>query len=136
MKNTNRKKINIDPMLEARKGKYFSDFSKEAKERITLGVEIYNKRLNLSLSQQELAKKAKTTQKVISRIENGDVNVGLALLNKIATALFFNHENWARIFNFVAPYKFFISGSSAKFNNNREEEKISSLKTYNSSINL
>ncbi len=134
MKNTNRKKINIDPMLESRKGKYFSDFSKEAKERITLGVEIYNKRLSLSLSQQELAKKAKTTQKVISRIENGDVNVGFALLNKIATALFFNYENWARIFNFTMPYKFFILGEGIRLNTTKVKEKISCPEIYNLSI--
>lgn len=134
MKNIIRKKSNIDPMLEARRGKYFSDFSKEAKERINLGIEIYNKRSSLSLSQQELAKKAKTTQKVISRIENGDVNVGFALLNKIASTLFFDHENWARVFNFTTPYKIFILGNGARLSTSKIEEKISCPEIYNLSI--
>ena len=103
MKSVNKKGLNVDPMAEVKKSKYFSEFSKEAKQKISLGVEIYNKRLSLSLSQQELAKKAKTTQKVISRIENGDVNVGFVLLNKIANALCFDYKNWARVFGFKAP---------------------------------
>lgn len=94
------RKIKSDPIAEARKGKYFNKLSQEAKERIRLGVEIYNARETLKMSQQSLAKKAQTTQKVISRIESGDVNVGLALLHKIAKALEFNHQNWSRIFNF------------------------------------
>ncbi len=104
----NNKKINIDPIAEARKGRCFNKYSKEAKERIKLGVEIYNTRENLKISQQELAKKAETTQKVISRIENGDVNIGFSLLNRIANVLGFNNENWGRIFNFNTPYNIFF----------------------------
>jgi predicted transcriptional regulator len=100
MKDMSNMKTRIDPIAEARKGKYFNKLSQEAKERIRLGVEIYNTREALKMSQQSLAKKAQTTQKVISRIESGDVNVGLALLNKIAKALEFDHQNWSRIFNF------------------------------------
>jgi predicted transcriptional regulator len=39
-----------------------------------------------NLSQTELAKKIGTTQAVISRIENGTVNVGIDFLAKIAKA--------------------------------------------------
>ena len=128
MKNMNNKKINIDPIAEARKGKYFNKYSKEAKERIKLGVEIYNTRENLKISQQELAKKAETTQKVISRIENADVNVGFSLLSRIADVLGFNHENWGRIFNFNTPYKFLFVGSNTVSNTTKIEENITSLK--------
>jgi transcriptional regulator with XRE-family HTH domain len=105
MKNTNNIKNDIDPMVEARKGKYFERYSKETKERIRLGVEIYNTREKLGISQQELAKRSQTTQKVISKIENGDVNIGFSLLNRIASVLNFTWENWGRIFNFDIPYK-------------------------------
>lgn len=128
MKNMNNKKINIDPIAEARKGKYFNKYSKEAKERIKLGVEIYNNRESLKISQQDLAKKAQTTQKVISKIENGDVNVGFSLLNRIADVLGFNHENWGRIFNFNTPYKFLFVGSNTTNNTTKIKENIVSLK--------
>jgi transcriptional regulator with XRE-family HTH domain len=124
----NNKKININPMAEARKGKYFNKYSKEAKERIKLGVEIYNNRESLKISQQDLAKKAQTTQKVISKIENGDVNVGFSLLNRIADVLGFNHENWGRIFNFNTPYKFLFVGSNTTNHTTKIKENIVSLK--------
>jgi len=113
MKNIRSKKTSIDPMAEARKGKYFKQYSKEAKERIQLGVEIYNQREFLGVSQQKLAQEAQTTQKVISRVENGDVNIGFALLNRIASVLNFNYENWGTIFGFRVPCKILFVGSEA-----------------------
>ena len=56
MKNINKEKKNIDPIAEARKEKYFKQYSKEAKERIRLGVEIYNSRKNLGINQENLIK--------------------------------------------------------------------------------
>jgi transcriptional regulator with XRE-family HTH domain len=104
MKNMNKKKIakktNKDPMAEARKNKLFSYYGKEANLRIRLAVEVYNKRKEKRMSQQELARVIFTTQKVISNIENGDVNTGLALLHRIGENLQFTQENWSRIFNF------------------------------------
>lgn len=44
-------------------------------------------RLEKKLSQRELAKKANTTQAVISRIENLSLNPTVHLLDKIAVAL-------------------------------------------------
>ena len=41
-------------------------------------------RVQYKLSQTELAKKLGTTQAVISRIENGSVNIGIDFLQKIA----------------------------------------------------
>ncbi len=127
MKNMNNKKINIDPIAEARKGKYFNKYSKEAKERIKLGVEIHNTRESLKISQQDLAKKAETTQKVISRVENGDVNVGFSLLNRIADVLGFDHENWGRVFNFNTPYIISFIGSNTASYSVKEKDKTLSL---------
>lgn len=111
MKNMSNRKIKLDPIAEARKGKYFNKLSQEAKERIKLGLEIYNAREALKMSQQNLAKQAQSTQKVISRIESGDVNIGLALLHRIARVLEFNYENWARIFDFNSPSKIIFIGT-------------------------
>lgn len=48
---------------------------------------IIQKRLFLKLSQRELAKKAKTTQAIISRLETAVANPTLDLLDKISRAL-------------------------------------------------
>ncbi len=85
MKNINKK--NIDSMAKARKHKLFDDYSKEARSRIVLATEIYKARTKKGISQQELAKEIKTTQKVVSRIENAEVNLGIDLLYKITSYL-------------------------------------------------
>ncbi|NCD11106.1 MAG: XRE family transcriptional regulator [Epsilonproteobacteria bacterium] len=43
-------------------------------------------RIQYKLTQAELAKRLGTTQTVISRIENGSVNVGIDFLQKVANA--------------------------------------------------
>ena len=43
-------------------------------------------RIETKMSQRQLAKKAKTTQAVISRIENMTINPSIGLLQKLATA--------------------------------------------------
>lgn len=45
------------------------------------------KRLEEGITQTELAKKAHTDQKAISRIESGTTSVGVDLLQKVANAL-------------------------------------------------
>ena len=45
---------------------------------------LVNIRLQYKLTQSDLAKKLGTTQTVISRIENGSVNVGIDFLQKVA----------------------------------------------------
>jgi len=134
MKNIKAKKLNIDPIAEAKKGPYFERFSKEAKERIKLGVEIYNKRELMGISQQELAKRAETTQKVISNIENGDVNVGFSLLNRIATVLNFNCDNWSNILNFNGLVKFLFVGGKTISSTAKMQKNALSRETYNLSI--
>lgn len=126
------KKKPIDPMAEARKDRRFSDYAKAAAARIKLGVEIYNTRTTKNMSQQELAKITKTTQKMISNIENGSVDVRYSTLNKIKEALSFQAENWCRIHNFPMPYKFYwVGGNVNKQNNKNANNKITALATSN-----
>jgi len=128
----NNKKLNIDPIAKARKGKYFEQFSREAKERIKLGVEIYNAREILGMSQQKLAKEAQTTQKVISRVENGDVNIGFALLNRIASVLNFNYRHWSNILDFSIPI--FEVSKTISNTADRVQENVLFDKAFNLSI--
>ena len=87
MKNTNNSKLKHDAMAKARKHPLFKKYSQEARARILLAAEIYNARTEKGLSQQKLAKNIKTTQKEISKIENGQINVGVDLIYEIAKNL-------------------------------------------------
>lgn len=54
--------------------------------RYTIIKQLIKLRNSYNLSQTQLATKVGTTQAVISRIENGTVNVGIDFLEKIAKA--------------------------------------------------
>lgn len=103
MKNMKIKKFNIDPLARIKKSKNYPSYAKDADDRIRLATTVYNKRAVLRLSQQKLAKLAETTQKVISNIENADMNPGFNLLNRIEEALKFQPEDWAKVHNFTLP---------------------------------
>ena len=49
--------------------------------------QIIEARLKANITQSQLAKKAKTSQVVISRLENGDMNPSLNLLKRVAKGL-------------------------------------------------
>lgn len=76
--------------LEKKLRKKIKDFDKKfsaAKTRLEFAIQIANEREKAGLSQKDLAHKLKTTQSVISRIENGKQNISLDMLQKIADAL-------------------------------------------------
>tara|TARA_Y100000310_G_scaffold333529_1_gene411266 strand:+ start:308 stop:634 length:327 start_codon:yes stop_codon:yes gene_type:complete len=77
----------IDPISKARKHALFKEYSEDARARILLATEIYKARSKKGLTQQALAKAAETTQKVVSNIENGQVNVGLDLIFRMVKSL-------------------------------------------------
>lgn len=58
------------------------------REKSDIAEQIYNLRIQAGLSQKELAKLVRTTQSVISRLEDADYNGhSLAVLRRIAAAL-------------------------------------------------
>ncbi|KKR22052.1 MAG: hypothetical protein UT48_C0001G0065 [Parcubacteria group bacterium GW2011_GWE2_39_37] len=57
------------------------------KDLLAIAEEVYSARIALKLSQQDLAKIVGTTQKVISKIENAEVNFGVDLILRISRAL-------------------------------------------------
>jgi predicted transcriptional regulator len=59
----------------------------EACARIALGQAVYDRRTALGISQSELARRAGTTQTVISRLEGGAVTPTLPVLHRLAGAL-------------------------------------------------
>lgn len=65
----------------------FAKIYEEAGYLLSVGVSIARARERLGLSQGKLARKLKTTQSVISRIENGNQNLSLKMLIKIACIL-------------------------------------------------
>ncbi len=90
---------NIDPIAEARKSEKFQQYSKDVVPRIRRAVEVYNSRNAMGFSQKILAKEISSTQKVISKVENGDMNLGIELLNRFVEKLNFNSDTLARVFN-------------------------------------
>lgn len=108
MKITNKK--NIDPIAEARKNKHFKRYSDEADVKIRFAVAVYDARTKKRMSQQELAKKAQTTQKRISNIENADIDLGISAIYRISQALCFDSKTLADIFgcDFI-PYTMIFS---------------------------
>ena len=102
----NKQSTSYDAMAEAKKHKDFQKHSDAAAAKIRLAVEVYNARINKQLSQQQLADMVQTTQKIISNIENADVNIGLSLLNRLVKCLDFNSSILALIFDCQAFWNF------------------------------
>ena len=84
MNNKNKK---ISDLNSTRRHPAYKKFLGIMDARVKLAIEINEARTRKEWSQQTLAKEAKTTQKVISKIESGDTNVGFDLLKKIAGPL-------------------------------------------------
>lgn len=82
------KDITLDEYLnkQLKDSKFRKEWDKlEPQYQITR--ELIRARIEGKISQRELAKRAKTTQAVISRIENMSVSPSVGLLQKIASAL-------------------------------------------------
>ena len=76
-----------DHIKESLKNPEFKKEWEKSEPVYQLSRTLIKKRLIQKISQISLAKKANTTQAVISRLENMSVNPSLALLQKVATAL-------------------------------------------------
>ena len=82
------KKITLNQYLKEKlKNPDFRKQWAESEIQYQVTRQLVKARLEKNLSQRNLAKKAKTTQAVISRIENMSVNPSLDMLEKIAGAL-------------------------------------------------
>jgi len=136
-------KDNIDVLSEVKKSKNFDQYMDAASVRIKLANEVSSVREALGITQPELAKIVNTTQAIISRIENYDVNIGIELLNRVAKKLEFKVNNWAKIFDFEIKTEFITNFiltevKNMSSSNNKEMEYInegsSSFYTLSSSI--
>ncbi|OGM76601.1 hypothetical protein A2188_03265 [Candidatus Woesebacteria bacterium RIFOXYA1_FULL_43_9] len=74
-------------LKESLKDPEFRKVWEDSETEYQLSRQLIEKRLAQKMSQRQLAKKAKTTQAVICRIETMDANPSLSLLKKIAVAL-------------------------------------------------
>jgi len=133
MKNIAKKQI--DAMAELRKTKNFQSLSLAYDLQLRLALEIYQQRECKGWSQQDLAKEVKTTQKVISKLENGEVNAGLDIVRRLGAALDFSAGNWARIYGFSLPALKIIPILTAK-NSGNEVRKNNIAATLNLNNNV
>ncbi len=87
------KDITFDDYLkeQLKKPKFKKEWDK-LQPQFEVTRELIKARIEGKISQRELAKKAKTTQAVLSRIENMTVSPSIRLLQKIASALGKNLE--------------------------------------------
>jgi len=76
-----------EDLKERLKNPKFKKAWKESEPEYLLSCQIIEKRLKKKMSQRDLAKKANTTQAVISRIESMNANPSMELLKKISQAL-------------------------------------------------
>lgn|GEM_PF-3416253 len=76
-----------DLISQIKKGPGFKKISEEVDALVRLAIEINEQRTAKSWTQQKLAQKAGTSQKMISKIENGEVDVGFDLLQRLARSL-------------------------------------------------
>ena len=76
-----------DHIRESLKDPLFKKAWEESEAEYQVSRVLIAARIKRKISQQELAKKANTTQAVISRLENMTANPSVGLLQKIAQAL-------------------------------------------------
>lgn len=76
-----------DDLAKRLKDPEFKKAWKESELEYQLARQLIKKRLERKMSQRELARKVKTTQAVISRIETMQANPSLSLLKRIASTL-------------------------------------------------
>jgi transcriptional regulator with XRE-family HTH domain len=82
---------------------------KDISALLYIAQEVYGARVKANLSQKTLAVLVGTTQRIISNIENAEINVGFNLLHRIAKAL-----NIALV---VGSHKFVLVGGENVFKN-------------------
>jgi len=76
-----------DYLKEQLKDAEFKKIWDEGEAEYQAGAALIQARIEKKLSQRQLAKKAKTTQAVISRIERMSVSPSVGLLQKLALAM-------------------------------------------------
>lgn len=76
-----------DHIRESLKNPAFKKAWKESEWEYQISRALIAKRIKSKMSQGDLAKKAHTTQAVISRLENMNANPSLGFLQKIGSAL-------------------------------------------------
>lgn len=76
-----------DHIKESLKNPEFKKAWEESEPEYQLARQLIATRLSQKLSQRDLAKKVKTTQAIISRIETMQANPSLALIKRIAQTL-------------------------------------------------
>lgn len=77
-------------LAEKLKDKKFREAFEEEGRRLEIAYALLQMRKRQKLSQKELAKKLKTTQSVVARMEAGQQNFTLETLQKIASAFEYN----------------------------------------------
>jgi len=124
MKNMTKERKNV--LASIKDHPDYSFYAEAADVRIRFAVEIFQARKRLDLSQAQLAKETKTSQKVLSHIENADVNMGIETIMRLSRALKFTGATLAKIFDCPAAINIVIQkseeGTQESISRAREEQ--------------
>jgi predicted transcriptional regulator len=74
-------------MADERRRSAFPGFEQVAQRRRALTDELVAQRLELGLSQTEVAARMQTSQSAVARLESGDADIRLSTLERYAAAL-------------------------------------------------
>lgn len=74
-------------MGQKHRGRFAFPRPRKIRDQVGVGGEVCKARLDAGLTQEELARRVKTTQQAISRLELGDQNATIDLLGRVAEAL-------------------------------------------------
>ena len=83
------KKLRAEYLRQADAIRKLPDYARQTTEfsiEYNIAQELHRARQHAGISQAELAKRLKTTQSVISRLESGRANISVAKLNEYAIA--------------------------------------------------
>jgi len=89
MNKANIKKLRAEHLKQADSIRKLPDYERQTTEfsiEYNIAQELHRARQRAGVSQAELAKRLKTTQSVISRLESGRANISVAKLNEYAIA--------------------------------------------------
>lgn len=123
-----------NPIAEVRKSKNFSLYRDESRVKVNLAIEIFEARKQIGMTQKELAQKVGTTQRVISNIENGEVNPGLDLINRLIKQLHLSTESLGQIF--CTPYKMNLSAMQSDHASPQPKDALFYANTEATSLSL
>lgn len=125
-----------DVMADAKKSPLFKKYAEAAKIKLAIADVVFGARISAGMSQTDLAKRAGTSQRIISNIESGQINLGSDLRGRIAKALgivdMFGESNFGANWKFTEKINVLplLSESASNGKINEEIKTLSTISNF------